>query len=273
MTSALLEPAISALRSSCRSESLPLTQGRRSGRGPLARLPSPVGGAPADAFDHDGAPRSVATAFSAQLASELLRGARRRCLARGEVLYHQGSIPDAIYLVESGAVQLSTTSPNGREAVLGVVESGMWFGELSLYIRESRVHDARALTDTALRVIPEAHLHRTVDDSPAFLRELLELVCRRYKWAIERIDASILRPVPVRLADRLLADASGSRAGERGVSRQIRLSQERLGQMLGVSRQTVNKQLKQWESEGLVTLTYGRIDVVDREALLEIARS
>lgn len=269
MTPALLEPASSALRSSCRSESLPLTQERRSGRGPLARLPGPVGGAPADAFDHDGAP----TAFSAQFERELLRGARRRCLARGEVLYLHGAIPEAIYRVESGAIQLSTTSHNGREAVLGVVESGMWFGELSLYILEGRVHDARALTDTAVLVIPDTHFHRTVDDSPVFLRELLELVCRRYKWAIARIDASILRPVPVRLADRLLADASGSRAGERGVVRQIRLSQERLGQMLGVSRQTVNKQLKQWESEGIVTLTYGRIDVVDREALLEIARS
>lgn len=272
MSAALHETAPSALRSSRWSESLPAVRGRASGNGSSLRPPGSFEESPADAPDRGCAPSRLATGFSPQLESELVRGARRRCLARGEVLYHQGSIPEAIYRVESGAVQLSTTSPNGKEAVLGVVESGMWFGELSLFIRESRVHDAKALTDTELLIIPDAHFHRTVDDAPPFLRELLELVCRRYKWAIERIDASILRPVPVRLADRLLAEQQLSHPDALAGAR-LRLSQERLGQMLGVSRQTVNKQLKQWESEGIVTLTYGRITVVDPEALLGIARS
>lgn len=208
--------------------------------------------------------------LSPELDGLLRAKARRRRLSRGDVLYARGSSPEAVYCVESGALQLSTTSRGGREAVLGVVEPGRWFGELTVVIDAPRVHDARALVDTALLVVSAPDFHGIVDDRPDCLSELLRLVCYRYKWAIERIDAAILQPLALRLARHLLAVHETSVVDRTAAPSELRVSQEALGQMLGVSRQSVNRQLKQWESQGVLSLTYGRVRLLDVEALRRI---
>jgi len=208
--------------------------------------------------------------LSRELTQQLLAKARLKRFARGESLFHQGSAPDAVYFVKSGAVQLSNTSSTGREAVLGIAEAGMWFGELTLIIQQERVHDAKALVPTELMVVSKTHFFDVVNDNKEFLSELLHLVCRRYKWAIERIEATILRPVPVRLADRLLAELDMAQHTSASHPTELNLSQEQLGRMLGASRQTVNRLLKQWESENILTLTYGRIRLRNLSALRRI---
>lgn len=213
----------------------------------------------------------AADRLSPELDSLLRQGARRRRLARGEILYARGSKADSVFCVESGAIQLSTTSHSGREAVLAVAEPGRWFGELTLFIEAPRVHDATAVADTELLVISAHRLHEIVDNRSEYLLEFLRLVCHRYKWAIERIDATILQPFPVRLA-RVLLGAHETAAGHRASGPpELRLSQEGLGQMLGASRQSVNRQLKQWESNGLLSVSYGRIMLLDLEALRRIS--
>lgn len=227
---------------------------RRSPTTPLPASPTLVNDRTARAPDR----------LSPELDALLRAAARPRRLSKGELLYARGSAPSAVFRVVSGAVQLSTTSSGGREAVLGVVEPGRWFGELTLFIDAPRVHDARALADAELLVVAARDFHRIVDDRPDHLAELLRLVCHRYKWAIERIDAAILLPLPLRLARELLISheraASDARAG-------LRVSQEALGQMLGVSRQSVNRQLKAWEAAGLLTLSYGRVTILDAAAM------
>ena len=79
-----------------------------------------------------------------ELDALLRRHARQRVLARGEALYGRGSPPDALFCVERGIIRLSVTSPAGREAVLGLVTAGHWFGEASLFTCEPRGNDAVA---------------------------------------------------------------------------------------------------------------------------------
>jgi CRP-like cAMP-binding protein len=208
--------------------------------------------------------------LSDALKQRLLAKARLRCLAKGESLFLQSSPADSVYFVKSGAVQLSNASSAGREAVLGIAEAGMWFGELTLIIQQERVHDAKALVSTELMVVSKPHFFDVINDNKEFLSELLHLVCRRYKWAIERIEATILRPVPVRLADRLLAELDMALHTSANHPTELHLSQEQLGRMLGASRQTVNRLLKQWESENILTLTYGRIRLRNLSALRRI---
>jgi len=208
--------------------------------------------------------------LSKELEDLLRASARRRRLSRNESLYVRGASPEAIFCVESGAIQLSVTSLRGREAVLNVVEPGRWFGELTLLIEAPRVHDAKALVDTELLVVPADRLHSIVDDKPAFLLEFLRLVCHRYKWAIERIDSTILQPLSVQLAHLLIAEVTTSLQTDITGPHELRLSQEGIGQMLGVSRQSVNRQLKQWELDGILKVAYGRITLLDLEALKRI---
>ena len=187
-----------------------------------------------------------------------------------EALYVRGAKPDAIYCIESGAIQLSTSSRMGRESVLGVVEPGRWFGELTLLIDAPRTHDAKAQTETDLLTVSLDSVQAVVFHHPAHLLELLRLVCRRYKWAIERMDASVLQPLPVRLAHLLMAQAQAFSQQQAPLPLELKLSQENLGQMLGASRQSINRQLKLWESEGVLRVTYGRITLLDPDFFMRM---
>ncbi|MCJ9708083.1 Crp/Fnr family transcriptional regulator [Bordetella hinzii] len=189
-------------------------------------------------------------------------------LQKKSTLFCQGSQPDALYRLQSGILRLSVTASNGREAVLSVMQAERWFGEASLLGQEPRAHDARAVTDCELLAVPAPAVHELLDERPDFLRELTRLICRRYRLSLQRIDATILLSVPVRVAMRLLAvnDVQHPR-GTGPEAPTLRLSQEELSQMLGVSRQSVNKVLKDWEARHIVRVSYGRITLLDPDTL------
>ena len=96
--------------------------------------------------------------------------------------------------VESGAVQLSATSVNGREAVLGVVEGGRWFGELTVFIEAPRVHDAKALTDAELLVVSARRLQDIVNKRPEYLLEFLRTLKAKTPAGMTGYSTSSSRP-------------------------------------------------------------------------------
>ena len=154
---------------------------------------------------------------------------------------------------------------------MAVVEAGHWFGEVSLFSNAPRVHNAVALVDSELHVLGAADFHDIVDHSPAYLLEFLRLVSNRYKSALQRVDAIILFPFPVRLARRLVEDIGTQLGSSDQVEAVLKLSHETLGQMLGVARQSVNRQLREWEAQGILRLEYGRIVIVDSVMLNNLA--
>ncbi|KJK22534.1 Crp/Fnr family transcriptional regulator [Burkholderiaceae bacterium 16] len=213
--------------------------------------------------------------FSAGLEALLRSHAMRRQLVKGEVLFTYGSNPDALFCVERGAIKVSSTAQNGREAVLSLLEAGQWFGEVSLFIDAHRVYDTRAAEASEVLVIPAATFHALIAREPRLLMEFTQLICRRYRSALEWIDEVILMPFPVRLARRLLAVEHAHALSAQGMQTQggrpaLKLSQEELSHMLGVSRQSVNRQLKDWEKQGVLRLEYGRLILCDKAALQAI---
>lgn len=210
--------------------------------------------------------------LSPELVRELRSRARRRHLLKNEMLFRRESPPDAIFCVDRGIIRLSVTAPNGREAVLNTIGPGRWFGELSLLLCEPRIHDARAVVDSEVLILPADAFHEIVYQRPAFLLEFTRLICARYKSALNRMDTSILLPFPVRLAKRLLTAKRPHSANSSGEDKpSIRLSQEELGHILGVSRQSVNKQLKAWEEKKILRLEYGCIILLDADALRRLS--
>lgn len=214
-------------------------------------------------------PWSVLSAgFDAALRS---RAGERR-IARGDVLFARGSSPDAFYCIEKGRLRVSVSGHNGREAVIGMLEAGQWFGEVSLFTGAPRLYDTRATETTDVLVVSASTFHGLVMDHPAFLLELTRLISSRYRLALDWIDETILLPLPVRLARRLIAATAihGHPAGHRDpVS--LRISQEDLSHMLGVSRQSVNRQLKEWEARSILRLEYGAVTLLDQDALQALA--
>lgn len=199
------------------------------------------------------------------VAELLLQASQRRKLSRGESLFAYGSAPDAMFGMVTGAVRTSITSASGREFVLGLLQAGHWFGEVSLLDGLPRVYAAHAVGDCEVAVLPAAAFWPLAEKHPEVHLALTRLVCHRLRLALAWIDDTVLMPLPARLARRITALLQGGGAsGEQGV---VSLSQEDLAAQLGVSRQSINRQLKLWEKQGLLRVDYGRIAVFDRAAL------
>ncbi|MEZ2299996.1 Crp/Fnr family transcriptional regulator [Variovorax sp. RCC_210] len=229
-------------------------------------------------------PSSPATAPSAQpspvhnsdmrlaedVQQRLLAVAHRRTLARGESLFHKGSSPDALFGVVGGSLRVSVVAPGGREAVIAMLEPGHWFGEVSLLVGRERVYDTCAVDTTEMAVVAAADFHRLVAEFPDVHMAFTRLVCLRLRQALAWIDDVILMPLPVRLAHRLLTlDPHGqvrAEGGEPGGTL-LAVSQEDLSFMLGVSRQSVNRQLKLWEEDGTLRVRYRSIELLSRAQL------
>ena len=195
-----------------------------------------------------------------ELDALLRQHARQRVLARGEALYGRGSPPDALFCVERGIIRLSVTSPAGREAVLGLVTPGQWFGEASLFTCESTV-----------LMVPAASLHALIDDRSDYLRQFLAMMGQRYKAVLSRMDDTVLLPLRERLA-RIIVQMidAGDKAGDAPV---LRFSQEEAAHMLGASRQSVNRVLKEWEAAGIVRLSYRTLTLADLTAIRRLCRA
>jgi len=209
---------------------------------------------------------SDALRLSPPVQAALLAVARRRTLAPGDSLFLKGSMPDALFGVVQGSLRVSVTGANGRQAVITVLQPGHWFGEVSLLVGQERVYDTFATEPTEMAVVSAPDFHRLVASSFDIHMAFTRLIGLRLRQALRWIDDAILSPLPVRLAQRILALA------QQGAGEPLTVSQEDLAMMLGVSRQSVNRQLKLWEDAGLLRLEYKRIVLCAPGALERLAQ-
>jgi CRP-like cAMP-binding protein len=198
----------------------------------------------------------------------LLQHASAKSLPAHDSLFLRGSAPNQLFGVVSGRVRVASTSPAGREALIAILEPGRWCGEVSLLVGEERVYDATAMVPSQLAIVDAAVFHRLVKEHADVHMAFTRLVCRRLREALDWVDRLMLDPLPSRMAYRLL-DLHDSR----GHGGPLELSQEDLAAMLGVSRQSVNRELKLWAAEGLVEARYGRIRLVDRARLVALLQA
>lgn len=199
-----------------------------------------------------------------EVQQRLLSVSHRRSLQRGDSLFLKGSAPDALFGVQSGLLRVSVVAPSGREAVITVLEPGHWFGEVSLLVGNVRVYDTYAADHSEIAVVAASDFHRLIATEPDVHMAFTRLVCLRLRLALAWIDDAILMPLPVRLARRLLSLQTPTGIGSTSA---LAVSQEDLAFMLGVSRQSVNRQLKLWEDDGTLRVNYRRIELLDRGRL------
>lgn len=194
------------------------------------------------------------------LQTELLRLARMRHLVPGEPLFARGGEADGLCAVVAGALRIGALNAEGHSALLAYLEPYQWFGEISLIDGRPRTHDAVADGPTQVLVVPREALLAWLDTHPAMWRELARLACRKLRVLFIAVEELAQLPLEERVWRRLqlVARGYGSRDAPR---RRIRLSQELLAQMLGVSRQSINKALKALEAGGRLRLHYGEIEL------------
>jgi CRP/FNR family cyclic AMP-dependent transcriptional regulator len=185
---------------------------------------------------------------------------------KGDVLLHAGEEVKGWYAVLSGLVKLQSQSAQGRRQSFLGIPGGEWFGEGSVMKKEPRRYDVIALRDTELLCLPRARFDELRATSLPFCQALAEQFNMRLGQAMAIIETMRLRSPEQRVAMYL------GRQLWHG-SHRMALSQEELGILAGLSRQTVNGVLKDFERRGLVSLQFGRVDIVDEEALAQCARA
>lgn len=183
---------------------------------------------------------------------------------KGDVLLHAGETVKGWYAVLSGLVKLQSTSGQGRVSAFLGVPDGEWFGEGSTLKAERRRYDVIALRDTVLLCLPRAQFDDLLANSLPFNHFLVSHMNLRLGQAMTIIEAGRLRAPGQRVALYL------SRVFWHG-RRRVVLSQEELGHLAGLSRQTVNRALKSMEEQGLVSLDFGRVTILNEDALAAYA--
>ncbi|PZX33976.1 putative transcription regulator, Crp family [Cupriavidus phytorum] len=212
-------------------------------------------------------------ALPAPVRRDLAARARPREVAAGAMVYRRGDGGDGLYGVLEGAVRLSGTSMAGKEATVGLMEPGSWFGELSMIDGLPRAHDACAHGATRLLQVAPADFHALLDAHPALARHLLQLQSARVRALLAGVEAFLMQPGEQRFALRLLelARQYGSETAQ-GMEIDLALSQELLSQLVGVTRQRVSQILRAWEKDGVIAHHYGRVTVRDASRLARLAQ-
>ena len=183
---------------------------------------------------------------------------------KGEVLLHAGDEVEGWYAVLSGLIKLQSTSGHGRVSAFLGVPDGEWFGEGSTLKTERRRYEVIALRDTVLMCLPRAQFDDLLMHSLPFNHFLIRHMNRRLGQAMAIVEAGRLRAPGQRVALYLSQVFWHGR-------RRVVLSQEELGHLAGLSRQTVNRALKSMEEHGLVSLDFGRVTILDAQALAAYA--
>lgn len=196
----------------------------------------------------------------------MLAAVERAVLRSGEMLYRKGDPVGGFFGVLSGAFKVSSVGEDGREGILSVVEQGNWFGEASLLDGLARPHDVTAMQASEVLVISPPAFARLMQRN-AFARAMAGLLCSRVRALYGLVEDAMLRSTPTRVVRRLLSLARGDATMASDARASVAVSQEALAMMLGMTRQTLSKELKQLARDGVLTMGYGRIDIVSMAAL------
>ena len=183
----------------------------------------------------------------------------------GASVCRKGEPVDAWLGVLEGLVKINAVSPDGKSVTFTGIPDGGWFGEGSLMKTEPRRYDAVALRDSRIARMPRTTFEWLLDNSIAFNRFLLEQLNERLGQFIAMVEHDRLLDIDARVA-RYLAELFNPILYP-GYSRQIRISQEELGYLMGVSRQRVNQALQALDRLGLLRVGYAGIEILDVEGL------
>ena len=202
----------------------------------------------------------------------LMAFARIVQFSAGTTIFTQGSPGDSLMAVLEGEVSITAPSEEGREVVFNVLEPGETFGEVALLDGKERTADAVAHTNCRLLVIDRRDFMPFLNAHPQIALRLLPVLCAQIRRMSEHVQDALFLDQPARLAKKLLSLAAVSgQTTPQGTRIRQRLSQRELGNLLGMPRETVNRQLRSWQAESLIALDRGAITVKNEAALRRIA--
>ena len=187
-------------------------------------------------------------------------------------MFHEGDPGDALYVIEAGKIKLARRAADGRENLLAILGPGEMFGELSLFDPGPRVATAVAVSPVRLQSLTREDFVPLLDQ-PRVALSLLAALGRRLRRTNEALADLVFSDVPGRVAKALvdLSQRFGQPVGD-GVLVAHELTQEELAQLVGASRETVNKALADFAGRGWLRLEARAVTILDVDRLQRRAR-
>jgi CRP-like cAMP-binding protein len=198
----------------------------------------------------------------------ILEFAAERRFAAGETIFHKGDAGSFLMGVLAGSVRIGVVAANGKEMTFGVLRQGEVFGEIALLDGKTRSADAVAMSDCTLLVVERRDFLPFLKRNDDLAIRLLAVLCDRLRRASLALEEIALLDLPARLARLLvkLGEDHGHKVKD-GLRIDLKLSQKDLGTLVAASRESVNKQLRLWQEDGLLTLDRGYFVIHRMEAL------
>ncbi|HSE46619.1 MAG TPA: Crp/Fnr family transcriptional regulator [Gemmatimonadales bacterium] len=192
---------------------------------------------------------------------------RERSYPKGSVILFEDDPGDALYLVATGQVKVVLIGEDGREVILSVLGEGSFFGEMALIDDQPRSAHVIAMTDATVLMLRREDFQARLRRSPEIAIGLLRELSRRLRRADEKIGSLVLLDVNGRVADVLLRLADEEPDGR--ITKKI--THHVIAQMIGSSRETVSRTMRDFVERGLITVTRREITLSDRAGLEQAA--
>jgi CRP/FNR family transcriptional regulator, cyclic AMP receptor protein len=195
----------------------------------------------------------------------------RNCTAR-ETIFLMGTRGSSLMALLAGKVRISVASPEGKEIILATLKPGEIFGEIAVLDGGERTANATAMTDCRLAELDRRDVLHFFDLHPAAWHSLVGLLCERLRRTDRHIGELALLPLPKRLAKTLLRMSEVEQVDGQPVTL-VHLSQREIGNVVGASREAINKVLHEWQLRGAIQVDERGIVIVRRDILDRLAHS
>ena len=189
---------------------------------------------------------------------------RERTYPKGSVILFENDPGDSLFLVASGQVKVVLIGEDGREVILSVLREGAFFGEMALIDDAPRSAHVIAMEDARLLTLRREDFQARLRNSPDVAIALMRELSRRLRRADEKIGSLVLLDVNGRVAD-LLIRAAEDEGGTVTIRR--KMTHHTIAQMIGSSRETVSRTMRDFVDRGLIHVTRKEITIVDHTAL------
>jgi CRP/FNR family cyclic AMP-dependent transcriptional regulator len=194
---------------------------------------------------------------------------REKDYPKGSVILFENDPGDSLFVVRAGRVKVVLVGEDGREVILGMLSVSDHFGELSLIDDQPRSAHVIAMEDASVLVLRREDFRKRVEASPAVAWAAMVELARRLRRADDKIGGLVLLDVPGRIA-RLLLDLA-SEAGTDVIEKP--LTHQTIAQMIGASRETVSRAMKDFQEHGWIGVERRKIRLADRPALTQRAHA
>jgi CRP/FNR family transcriptional regulator/CRP/FNR family cyclic AMP-dependent transcriptional regulator len=200
---------------------------------------------------------------------ELLSRLKRRTYRNGEIIFHKDDSGSTMYIIAEGSVKISVPSELGNEIILSILGAGESFGELSLFDNKPRSATVTCAGPTEVFVLYRDDFIDYINKHPRLAINIIESLSDRLRRTDNLVEDVVFLDIPARLAKKLLelSRSHGRKNPDGSIEIELRLTQLDIANMLGTTRESVNRQLVAFQERGFITIDRQRITLLKPQEL------